>query len=67
MKAHRIIAALSLASWRAVNVLPNGKRRARHVPYSIPDTARQLIDALNRDDEHAAKAIFVHSYDVRGL
>lgn len=57
-KAHAIIAELSAASWRQANILPNGKQRKRHVPYSIPETARALVDALGRNDEHKAKAIF---------
>jgi hypothetical protein len=57
-KAHKLIAELCLASWRQANVLPNGKRRKRHVPYSRPVTAQALVDALGKNDEHKAKAIF---------
>lgn len=64
-KAHHIIATLCAASWRAANVKADGTRRKRHVPYSVPDTARRLVDALGRDDEETAKAIFLYDYDAR--
>jgi hypothetical protein len=55
-KAHRIIAELSQAAYRAAG---NGSHRKRHVPYSVPETAEMLIDCLNRDDEERAKVIFI--------
>ena len=61
-KAHEIIAALCRASYEASNRLPNGKLRKRHVPYSVPDTARALFAALGADDEETAKAIFLYDY-----
>ena len=57
-KAHRIIGELSRESWRKANMLPNGKLRKRHVPYSIPDVAQRLIECLDRNDEIGAKVIF---------
>lgn len=58
-KAQRLIAQYSLASYREANVLPNGRKRRRHVPYSIPEIARALVAALNRDDELEAKRLFM--------
>ena len=58
-KAKRVIAEYSLQSYRQANILPNGRKRRSHVPYSIPDIARALIDALNKDDEHEAKRLFL--------
>lgn len=58
-KAHAIIARLSMDAWRTANTLANGRRRKRHVPYTVPDIVRQLVDALGRADEATAKAIFL--------
>lgn len=63
-KAHRVIAALSKESYEQMNRRPEGGRYKRHRPYSVPETAQKLIDALNRNDEAAAKAIFTHDYDA---
>lgn len=63
-KAHQIIAAMCLASYEAANRLPDGSRRKRHVPYSVPASARALIDALGRNDEERAKAIMLFDYDA---
>lgn len=35
-----------------------GKRKT-HVPYRVPDLARAMIDALNRDDEYEAKRLLL--------
>lgn len=65
-KAHRIIAALCRVEYERANRLPNGKLRNRHRSYSVPDTAQTLVEALGRNDEETAKAIFLFDYDVRG-
>jgi hypothetical protein len=53
-KAHKIIAAECLASY----LQSNTPRRKRHRPYAVPALAAMLVDCLNRNDEHAAKAIY---------
>jgi hypothetical protein len=58
---------MCLASYRAANVRPDGSRRKRHVSYSVPDTARDLIEALGRNDEELAKSIMLFRYDAQGL
>ena len=58
-KAHKIISELCLASYAQANVLPNGRLRKKHVPYSVPNEARFLVDCLKRQDEHAAKGYFI--------
>ena len=58
-KAHRLIAEMCEASYRQSN--PPGKRR--HVPYSVPALAQELVACLNANDEERAKAVFP-AYDV---
>ena len=58
-KANREIARMCAASYRQANTLKSGKLRKRHIPYSVPEVAQDLIDCLNTDDEHRAKSIFV--------
>jgi hypothetical protein len=62
-KAKRIIADECAASYRAAN-----KGRKRHVAYRVPEIAAALIEALNKDDEHEAKRLFlVHSTGALSL
>lgn len=63
-KAHRIIAALSRESWAKVNILKNGRQRKKHVPYTIPEAAADLVECLKTNDEERAKAMFVFNYEV---
>jgi hypothetical protein len=62
-KAHRLVTAECLAAWRRSNLLPGGKRRARHVPYSVPAGAARLVELLGLEDrrsaEQEAKSIFL--------
>lgn len=58
-KAHRLIGEMSQSAYHAANVLPNGRIRKRHVPYTLPRLADDLVAALDNDDEMSAKAIFV--------
>ena len=61
-KAHREIASLCLVSYQQAN-----KGRKRHVPYSVPEQAKELIECLDTNDEDRAKAIFVWgSYFPKG-
>ena len=57
-KAKEIIGRYSLESYRRANVLPNGQKRKRHVPYSVPEIATALVAALSADDELEAKRLF---------
>lgn len=54
-KAKQIIAEECRAAWRAAN--PPGRKR--HKPYRVPEIADALIAALNKNDEHEAKRLFV--------
>ena len=58
-KCKEIIADLSWDSYRAANYLPNGRKRKRHVPYSVPADATMLVKCLDYGDEETAKAYFI--------
>lgn len=58
-KAHRVIADLCRESYLTVNRYKDGTMRKRHVPYSVPLVAGQLIECLNMNDELRAKQIFM--------
>ena len=58
-KARDIIARVCRESYRQANIMPNGKKRRNHVPYSIPEIATALIAALDADDEYEAKRLFI--------
>lgn len=57
-KANAIISRYCLDSYRQANILPNGQKRKRHVPYSVPLIAAALVEALGRNDEHEIKRLF---------
>ena len=57
-KANRIIGELSREAYLKANRKPDGTMRKKHVPYTIPDTARCLVNCLDRNDEITAKTIF---------
>jgi hypothetical protein len=60
-KANARIATLCLQAWREANVV-NGKVRARHKPYTVPEFARAYVNALGIHDpvtrEHEVKHLF---------
>jgi hypothetical protein len=58
-KAKQLVAEHSMQAYKQANFLANGKRRARHVPYSLPEIATALIKCMNGDDEVEAKRLFV--------
>lgn len=58
-KANLIISEMCYQSYSAANILPSGKKRKKHVPYSVPSVARKLVDALGKQDEDTAKNIFI--------
>jgi hypothetical protein len=58
-KAHEMIAADCLASYKAVN--PPKRKRKRHVPYSVPQRAADLIAALDADDAERCAAILLYA------
>ena len=64
-KAKRIIAELSRQSYDQAQRLSGGGKAKRHRPYSIPEAAQRLVEALDRNDEEAAKAIFLYDYDAQ--
>jgi hypothetical protein len=58
-KAQRLIAEHCAIAYRQANILPNGRKRKQHVPYSVPPIAAALVAALNADDEHEVKRLFI--------
>lgn len=62
-KAERLIGTLSQQAYHDANAPKHGRLwRKRHVPYSVPQLAKDLVECLNTNDEHRAKALFL-SYD----
>jgi hypothetical protein len=57
-KAHRLIYNLCKTSYQQANY----KKSKKHIPYSVPELAQELIDCLNTEDEVRAKDIFL-SYE----
>ena len=57
-KAHRLIADASYNAYERAN-----RGRKRHVPYSIPGFAQDLVKCLETNDEETAKAIFIRHAD----
>lgn len=62
-KAEKRIAELCTASYRQANTLKDGRRAARHRPYSVPALAEELVECLKNDDEARAKLLFIN-WDV---
>ena len=60
-KAHNLIFKLSQSSYMQANYR-RGKKLAKHVPYSVPNLAEDLISCLNTENEERAKDLFL-SYD----
>ena len=56
-KANRLISKLCLEANRAANL-----GHKKHVPYRVPELAKELVDCLEKNDEHRAKSLFL-SYD----
>lgn len=66
-KAKRIIGDECMTSYRSANI-NKGVKRKRHVPYSVPKIASALIAALDKDDEHEVKRLFIiHSTGALSL
>ena len=58
-KAEKQIQSICRAEYLRVNTTKSGKKRRRHVSYTIPQEALDLLECLNTNDEERAKAIFV--------
>jgi hypothetical protein len=58
-KAQKIVSELCMESYRRANYFSNGKKRKRHVPYSVPSMALDLLKCIKNDDEETAKAIML--------
>lgn len=58
-KANRVIRKMCRESWRRANTKADGTTYKRHRPYAVPHDAEMLVNALAKDDEVLAKAIFV--------
>ncbi len=66
-KANKVIYDLCKQSYLKSNLLPNGSLRKKHVPYSVPEEAIELIDCLNTNDEARAKSMFLFDYKIEKL
>lgn len=64
VRANRIVSALSRDAYLKANRKPDGTFRKRHVPYTIPQVAVDLVDCIGRDDEHEAKRLMMWDYDA---
>lgn len=64
-KANKLIEKMSFDAYKKANILPSGQKRKKHVPYSIPFHAEQLVECLKDNDEERAKAIF-HLLTIEG-
>jgi hypothetical protein len=58
-KAEKIISELCLESYKQANYFKNGQKKKKHVPYSVPAIAQELLNCIKTDDEEKAKAIFI--------
>ncbi len=58
-KAKEIMGRYAYQAYLQANRLPNGKMRKRHVPYNTPEICQALAKALDEDDEHEAKRLFL--------
>lgn len=61
-RAHRLIASDARIAWRKANTRPNGRRYKRHRPYSLPDRAAALVEALGSGDPERVSAIMLYRY-----
>jgi hypothetical protein len=55
----RAIGEQCTQAYRQANIKSDGTTRRKHVPYPVPDLARAMINALDRDDEHEAKRLLL--------
>lgn len=53
------IAEECAAAYRMANTTRDGRKRRTHVPYHVPEIARAMVVALNRDDEHEGKRLLL--------
>jgi hypothetical protein len=67
IKANKIVGALCRKSYVEANFLKSGKKRKKHVPYSVPQEAVDLLRFVARNDEHGAKALMMHDYAISKL
>lgn len=58
-KAQNLIAVDALDAWRKANILPSGKRRKRHRPYSVSPRAQQMVAALATGDEEMVSTLIL--------
>jgi hypothetical protein len=54
-KAHRLIAKMAMQAYEQSNRLSNGRLRKKHVPYSLPEMAHQLVAILGDHDRASAE------------
>lgn len=67
-KAHRLIGNVCRNSYEHAQISKlTGKRYKKHVPYSVPSFAQDLIDCLNTGNEERAKALFLSYEGMKAL
>lgn len=54
-----VIAEECAAAYRMANTTRDGRKRRTHVPYNVPEIARAMIEALDREDEHEGKRLLL--------
>ena len=62
-KVNQVILALCAEAYKKANILPNGQKRKRHVPYVVPELAQELVKALGEDNEEKCKSLMLWEYD----
>lgn len=62
-KVNQVILSLCADAYKKANILPNGQKRKRHVPYSVPELAQELVKALGEDNEEKCKSLMMWEYD----
>jgi hypothetical protein len=55
----RAIGEQCTQAYRQANIKSDGTMRRKHVPYPVPELARAMVNALDRDDEHEAKRLLL--------
>ena len=63
-KAQRLIGEACMAAYLKANTKPDGTRYKKHRPYSVPEHAQALVDALGANDEHKAKSLMLYTYEL---
>jgi hypothetical protein len=64
-RVSRVIAGLCADAYKAENYRKDGTKYKRHRAYHVPDTACELLECLNSNNEERAKSIMAWDYHAR--